>query len=228
MWSSTVPLDNAVFTSSCTTPDVKSSTVPTNNAWYDAITKCMCLDIVSFLMSIFLSDPPNFTTGASSVNQDPVSVTVNGEPEPDSTGSTVISWRPVAVASGVVTYTVRLNGEVVADNLIATSTRLTGLLFNTEYSVTIEAFNSCNEAGTPLQDTIEIRQSGSGGFTFRRHWVSSILDARLNRVCQPWIAMHWVHVASWSVVHMKHSYWGHGTLCTWYTSSYSYSCELYS
>ena len=121
-------------------------------------------------MSILLSDPPRFPVG-SGVTLDPDSVTIT-EPEPGSTGSTVISWRPASVASGEVTYTVRLDGAVVANDITTTSTRLTGLDFNTEYSVTVEAFNSCNEAVT-LQDTIELRQAGNGGCT---HVTLSFLD----------------------------------------------------
>lgn len=93
------------------------------------------------------------------VTQNPVAVRVTSNSE--TTGATVVSWRPALVLPGGVLpggvfYTVRLNGVVAVAGTANTSVTLRDLIFDTSYTVTVEPLNRCGVAGTPLLGTIKI------------------------------------------------------------------------
>ena len=83
---------------------------------------------------ISLSGLPSF------VVSDNVTQVLDSNTASEVAGSTVISWSPASVSGGGVSYTVSLDGVVVASTTDTTAT-LTGLDFNRTYSVSVEAVN---------------------------------------------------------------------------------------
>lgn len=64
------------------------------------------------------------------------------------------------MSSGEVTYTVRLDSEVVATTTLMRAT-LTGLKYNQPYNVSVEASNVCNQVSeSPLQGTVVVPAEG--------------------------------------------------------------------
>ena len=109
---------------------------------------------VSCDVRISLSGLPSFPVSGSII-QDPDSNTAS-----EVAGSTVISWSPASVSGGGVSYTVSLDGVVVASTTNTTAT-LTRLDFNQLYSVSVEAMNDCGQSsGSPLQGTVDVTATG--------------------------------------------------------------------
>lgn len=115
----------------------------------------MLLSSLLHTCKLFFSGPPSFPVSASVTHDSDTNAVVSA-----TTGSTVISWNPVLVSSGCVMYTVRIDGTV-ADSTGVTSTTLTGLEFNRQYSVSVEPVNTCGQlTGSPLQGTVEVPATG--------------------------------------------------------------------
>lgn len=108
------------------------------------------------MVPILLSGLPSFPLG-SSVMQVPGTNAVIDETH----GSTDISWsNATTMSSGEVTYTVRLDSEVV-DITTMTRVTLTNLTYNQQHNVSVEASNVCNKvSGSPLQGTVEVPAPG--------------------------------------------------------------------
>ena len=105
------------------------------------------------MATILFPGLPRFPVSGN-VTQDPDSNTAS-----EVAGSTVISWSRASVSGGGASYTVSLDGVAVTSTTDTTAT-LTGLDFNQQYNVSVEAQNDCGQSLALLQGTLEVPAAG--------------------------------------------------------------------